>query len=96
MTKRLKWTMSNYKIDSMGIQEVGVNWHNFKMSNTLASLLRQGFDLIRLVNTFNKLDTKNIGNFQRSGTATVIQDILVTYVKNAGIDHTHLGRWLWC
>ena len=32
--KRLRWVMYKYKVDSMGLQEVGVNWKNFKMSNT--------------------------------------------------------------
>ena len=69
--KRLRWAMFNYKIESMGIQEVGVNWRNFKTSNTLASLLRQGSNPIRSVNSFSRLDTKNIDNTQRGSIATV-------------------------
>ena len=68
---------------------------NFTTSNLLASLLRQGSDPIRLVKSFNTLETKNIGDTQRGGTATIINNVLTTYVKDTGTDHTHLGRWSW-
>ena len=87
--------MHKYKIDSMGLQEAGVNWENFTTSNLLASLLRQGSDPIRSVKLFNSLETKNIGDTQWGGTATIINNALTTYVKDTGTDHTHLGRWLW-
>ena len=92
--KRLRWVMYKYKVDSMGLQEVGVNWESFKTSNTLAFLLRQGSNLIRLVNSFNRLKTENTGNTQRDNTATIIDNTLIMYVKDTGTDHTHLGRWL--
>ena len=91
--KKLGWAMSNYKMDSMGIQEVGVNWENFTTSNLLASLLRQGSDPIRSVKSFKSSETKNIGDTQKGGTATIINDALTTYVKDTNTDHTHLGRW---
>ena len=77
---KLRWTILNYQIDSMSIQEIGVNWYNFKTFNTLASLLRHSSDSIRLANSFNKLDTKNI-----------IQEALTMHVKDLVTDHTHLG-----
>ena len=77
---KLRWTILNYQIDSMGIQEIGVNWYNFKTFHTLAFLLRHSSDPIRLANSFNKLDTKNI-----------IQDALTMHVKYLSTDHTHLG-----
>ena len=79
----------------MGLQEVGVNWENFKTSNTLASLLRQGSNQIRTVNSFNSLETKNKGDTQQDSTATIIIDTLTTYVKDTVTDHTNLGQWSW-
>ena len=93
--EQLRWAMHKFKVDSMGLQEVGVNWKNFTTSNLLASLLRQGSNPIRSVKSFNTLETKNIGDTQRGGTATIINDALTTYVKDTGTDHTHLGQWSW-
>ena len=93
--KRLMWAMHKYKIDSIGLQAVGVKWENFTMSNSLASPLRQNSDPIRTVESFNSLETKNIGDTQRGGTATIINNALTTYVKDTGTDYMHLGRWSW-
>ena len=87
--------MSNCKIDSTGIQEVGANCHNFTTSNTLSSLLRQDSDPIRFVVSLNRLETKNLDNTQCGGTAIVINNALTIHMKDTGTDHTHLGRWLW-
>ena len=93
--KQLRWAMHKYKVDLMELQEVGVNWENFTTSNLLTSLLRQGSDPIRSVKSFNSLETKNIGDTQQGGTATIINDTLTMYVKDTGTDHTHLGQWSW-
>ena len=49
---------------------------------------------------FNKIETKNVGQVQQGGTATILlQSIFSKYVKktgkNRGSDHTHLRRWSW-
>ena len=93
--ERLRWALQRYKVDSLGLQEVVVNWDNFTTSNLLASMLRQGSDPIRSVISFNTLETKNIGDTQRGGTATIVNDVLTLYVKDTGTDHTHLGRRSW-
>ena len=46
---RLRQLMSQYQLDAVGIQEVHVNWGNYKTSNRLAALLRRGYDPIRSV-----------------------------------------------
>ena len=93
--ERRRWAMHKYKVDSIGLQEVGINWENFTTSNLLASLLRQGSDPIRSVKYFNSFETKNIGDTQRGGTATIINNALTTYMKDTGTNHTHLGQWSW-
>ena len=40
--ERLKYLFEQYGIDTMGLQEVCINWIKFKSSQTLASLLRHG------------------------------------------------------
>ena len=79
----------------MGLQEVCINWKNFKASQTMASLLRHGAEPIRSVASQNKAEGENLGNKQRGGTSTVIKDSLAAYVKDSGVDHTGLGRWSW-
>ena len=40
--ERLKYVFQQYGIDSAGLQEVCINWSPFKLSQTTASLLRDG------------------------------------------------------
>ena len=70
---RLREVISRYHLDVVGIQEVKVNWDEFKASNTLGALLRKGSEPIRSKQLYNKHKTKNIGKLQRGGTATVLQ-----------------------
>ena len=93
--ERLKWAMLKYRLDSVGIQEVCVNWKSYKTPITLESLLRNGSDPIRLRKSFNTWETENIGYSQRGGTATVLQGALSKYVKDSNVNHTGLGRWSW-
>ena len=83
----------------VGIQEVKVNWDEFKASNTLGALLRKSSEPIRSKQLYNKHETKNIGKLQRGGTATVLQGRFSKFVKKTGksqgLDHTGLGRWSW-
>ena len=58
---RLRQVMHKYQLDAVGIQEVHVNWDEYKSSNRLASLLRRGYDPIRSVESYNKHKTTNIG-----------------------------------
>lgn len=97
---RLRQLMSQYQLDAVGIQEVHVNWGNYKTSNRLAALLRRGYDPIRSVQSHNTLESSTtIGNVQQGGTATVLQGIFSKVVKktgkSTGVDHTGLGRWSW-
>lgn len=94
---RLKHVVHHYQVDSVGLQEVCVNWSKYKSSHTLASLLRHGHQPLRSVASYNKLEGKNkaMGRTQRGGTATIIGDQLSSYVKDSGVDHTGLGRWSW-
>ena len=70
-----------------------------KSSRTLASLLRRGCDPIQSVQSYNTIETKNVGQVQQGGTATILQGLFSKYVKktgkNRGTDHTNLGRWSW-
>ncbi|EJK63015.1 hypothetical protein THAOC_16352, partial [Thalassiosira oceanica] len=91
--ERLKYILPKYEVDILGLQETCVNWRQFKPSNTIASLLRRRTESIRSTHSFNRHETKNIGNVQRGGTATVATDMVSHYVKCSGSDHTDLGRW---
>ena len=96
---RLRQVMHRYQLDAVGIQEVHVNWDEYKSSNRLASLLRRGYNPIRLVESYNRHETKNIGKIQRGGTATILNGLFSKFVKKTGksrgSDHTGLGRWAW-
>ncbi|KAL7536733.1 hypothetical protein ACHAXR_007367 [Thalassiosira sp. AJA248-18] len=93
--ERLKDVLQRYSIDSMGFQEVCINWRSFKPSQTLASLLRSGADPIRSVASHNTREIKNVGHTQRGGTATLVTNQLAAYVIKNGTDPTGLGRWSW-
>ena len=70
--ERLKDLFEQYGINTMGLQEVCINWSKFKSSaQTLASLLRHGPEAIRSVASFNKNEVKNMGNYQQGGTSTI-------------------------
>ena len=62
--ERLKYVFEQYGIDTMGLQEVCINWSKFKSSQTLASLLRHGPERIRSVASFNKTELENMGRHQ--------------------------------
>ena len=51
--ERLRWSLKNYQVDTMGLQEVCVNWHNFRCN--LVHTLRSGADPIRSVASHNTL-----------------------------------------
>ena len=93
--ERLKYLFAQYGIDTMGLQEVCINWSMFKSSQTLASLLRHGPEAIRSVASYNTNEIKNMGKHQRGGTSTVIRDQLAAFVVDSGVDATGLGRWSW-
>lgn len=61
--ERLKWLLRNYQVDSMGLQEVCINWHNFRCN--LAHKLRCGADPTRSVASHNTLELKNTRDTQR-------------------------------
>ena len=58
--KRLRWLLKNYQIDTMGLQEVCVNWRNFRCN--LAHTLRSGADPIISMASHNILEAQNMGN----------------------------------
>ena len=88
--ERLKWAISNYRLNSVGIQEVCVNWNGYKSPNSL-----KGSDPIWVQKSFNTIETENIGYSQRGRTATVLNGALSKYIKDANVNHTGLGRWSW-
>ena len=96
---RLRDVINKYQLNAVGLEEVYVNLHAYVSSCTLTSLLRRGYDPICLVQLFNKIGTKNVGQVQQGGTATILQGLFCKYIKktgkNRGTDHTHLGRWSW-
>ena len=63
------------------------------------SLLGRGYDPICSVQSFNKIETENVGQVQQGGTATILQGLFSKYInrtgKNRGTNHTHLGKWSW-
>ena len=93
--ERLKYIFEQYGIDTMGLQEVCINWSKFKSSQTLASLLRHGPERIRSVASYNKTELENQGRHQRGGTSTIIRDQLAGFVVDSGVDATGLGRYSW-
>ena len=92
---RLKSVMCSYHLDAVGLQEVCINWANYKPSQTLASLLNTGFEPIRNVRGYNEHESENIGNVQRGGIAALLRGPLTQFVKDQGNDHRKLGRWSW-
>jgi hypothetical protein len=92
---RLKFILEKYGVDAVGLQEVCINWSEFKASQTVASILRVKAEKIRSVASHNERETKNIGRYQRGGTATILRDQLAAFVVDQGNDHTGLGRWSW-
>jgi len=72
--ERLRWSLKNYQVDAMGLQEVCVNWRNFRCN--LAHTLRSGADPMRSVASHNTIEEKNVGNTQRGGTGTVVTGAL--------------------
>ena len=61
---RLKSVMHKYHLDVLGMEETCINWGKFKSSRIIASLLRNGFELIRSVHSHNDHEEVNIGNVQ--------------------------------
>ena len=92
---RLKFIFEKYGIDAAGLQEVCINWSEFKASQTLATILRSKTEKIRSVASHNKKETKNVGRNQRGGTATILRNQLAAFVVDSNTDHTGLGRWSW-
>ena len=92
---RLKSVLCSYHLDAVGLQEVCINWANYKPSYTLASILKSGFEPIRSARGYNEHETENIRNVQRGGTAAILRGPLLQFVKDQGNDHTKLGRWTW-
>ena len=90
---RLKSVMCSYQLDAVRLQEVCISWANYKPSQTLASLLKTGFEPIRNVRGYNEHESENIGNVQRGGTAAILRGPLSQYVKDQGNDFRKLGRW---
>ena len=72
--ERLTYIFDKYKIDTMGLQEVCINWMNFKPSQSMASMLRKGAEPIKSVVSQNKAEGKAVGKKQRGGTSTIIKD----------------------
>ena len=95
--ERLKHVFEKYKVDTVGLQEVCVNWSQLPASKTLAQMLRRTVENIRSVASHNKREGKEIGTgkVQRGGTATVLREELTAYVKDSGTDPSNLGRWSW-
>ena len=95
--ERLKHLFKQYDVDSIGLQEVCINWSALKPSETLAALLRDSTVPLKSVSSHNTLQSKNGGRTQRGGTATILRDRLASYVKANGTGHdpTGLGRWSW-
>ena len=61
--ERLKFIFEKYGVDTTGLQDVCINWSNFKASQTLASLLRDKYENIRSLASHNKRETDNIGRY---------------------------------
>ena len=93
--ERLKFIFEKYGVDIAGLEEVCINWSGFKASQTIASILRVKTEQTQSVASHNERETKNIGRYQRGGTATTLRDQLAAFVIDLGNDHTGLGRWSW-
>ena len=93
--KLLKYLLKKYQVDALGLQETCINWSEFKNSQTLASLLRDGTIEIKSVHSYNIHETENIGRKQRGGTATLLRGELAGRVIDRGKDETGLGMWSW-
>ena len=70
--ERLKFIFEKYGVNSVGLQEVCINWSDFKASQTLSSLLRAKAENICSVASHNKQETNSIGRYQKGGTAIIV------------------------
>ena len=70
--ERLKFTFGKYRVDIAGLQEVCINWSEFKVSQAIASILRVKTEKIRSVASHNERGIKNIGRYERGGTSTIL------------------------
>ena len=90
--KLLKYMLTKYQVDALGLQETCINWSQFKNSQTLASLLRDGAIHIKSVHSYNIHETENIGNTQRGDTATILRGELVGRVMDRGLQGQNRTR----
>ena len=79
--KRLKWAISNYQFDSVGIQKVCANYRSYKSPISLESLMRKGSEPIWVQKLFNMIETENIEYSHQGKTATVLNGALSKYIK---------------
>ena len=82
------------KIDVLGIQDVGINWSNCKVHDSLRNRMKfHGWEFSRMILSHNK--KCDIGTQQYGGTLTFLKDQVTYYWTNSGIDESGLGRWSW-
>ena len=90
---RLRYIVQEYGVDSVGLQEVCVNWAKLPPSKSLAEALREKVETIRSIASHNKAEgkAKGVGQTQRGGTALVMKEELTPYIKDSGVDPSGLG-----
>ena len=93
--ERLKFVLEKHGVGIAGLQEACINWSNFNLSQTLASILRAKAEKLRSIASHNERETKNIRRYQWGGAATILHNQLSAFVIDSRSDHTGLGRWSW-
>ena len=78
--ERLRFIFEKYRVDTIGLYWVCINWSDLKASQMLASLLRGETRNIHSVVSHNKLETNNIGKYQRGDTATITRQQMEIFI----------------
>ena len=77
---QLKSGFKEDDINTVGLQEMCINWAAFKPCKTLASLLHAKAESIRSVASHNKQEIENIGRALTGGTTKIMGDQLAALI----------------
>ena len=81
-------------IDIFGMTELGVNWKNIPMKDTLWERTSDWFDKRRISYGYNLHDISGRRS-QHGGTALLAVNDIVKKINTCGTDTSGLGRWSW-
>ena len=90
-TEQMTRVMNRYDVECMNAGEVGINHGNRPRSQTFDSLFEAEVEL-RSVAAHNSHENTG-SDHQTGGTAILVTNTLLPYLKETGSDFRGLGRW---